>query len=73
MTCAECGKPIHDGDPDALDEAIGWTKDRARSTAHRKSGGLHHLQFWKKTGRRMCGRCARARSQTGNALQTGLL
>jgi hypothetical protein len=70
--CAECGAPVTPGEPDALEEAVGWTKDRARSTAHRKSGGLHHLRFWRKTGRWMCGRCARAKAQTGNALQASL-
>jgi hypothetical protein len=64
MTCAECGHEVSALDPERLEEATGWTKDRPRGT-----GGLHHLRFWTKTGRVMCGRCARSKSQTGNALQ----
>jgi hypothetical protein len=63
-TCAECGGRLIEADPDNLEEAIGWTKPRKR--------GIHALRFWKKTGHWMCGRCARARTRTGNALQGAL-
>jgi hypothetical protein len=68
VSCAECGEEVNPRDPDRLEEATGWTRDRPRGT-----GGLHHLRFWHKTGRVMCGRCARAKAQTGIAQQGSLL
>lgn len=66
--CAKCGQPIRSGDPDNLEEAIGFTKDRPRGT-----GGLHHLRFWRKTGRIMCGRCVRAQAGSGHPFQESFL
>lgn len=65
--CAFCGEEVASRDPESLEEAIGWTRSRPRGT-----GGLHHLRFWRKTGRVICGRCARAKAQTGIAEQQEL-
>jgi hypothetical protein len=75
VACATptCERMVDPRDPSVLHEMTGWVKRRNRATKMRTSGGVHALKFRYETGRVMCERCARIRTDTGNAAQGKML